>query len=44
MRPLSGKTGSVVRHSVPIHGNKPLKTGLREHLSKMAGIREGDLE
>jgi predicted RNA binding protein YcfA (HicA-like mRNA interferase family) len=23
-----GKSGSVVRLSVPIHGNKPLKTGL----------------
>ena len=44
MRPLSGETGSVVRLSAPIHGDKPLKTGIREHLSRMAGIREGDLE
>jgi predicted RNA binding protein YcfA (HicA-like mRNA interferase family) len=25
---IYGKSGSVVRLSVPIHGNKPLKTGL----------------
>jgi len=25
---IYGKTGSIVRLSIPIHGNKPLKTGL----------------
>jgi predicted RNA binding protein YcfA (HicA-like mRNA interferase family) len=25
---IYGKSGSVVRLSVPIHGNRPLKTGL----------------
>ena len=39
---IYGKAGSVVRLSVPVHGNKPLKTGLRQHLARMAGIREGD--
>jgi len=38
-----GKAGSVVRISVPIHGNKPLKIGLAKHLLKMAGLTEADL-
>lgn len=38
-----GKSGSMVRISVPIHGNKPLKTGLAKHLLKMAGLKEADL-
>jgi predicted RNA binding protein YcfA (HicA-like mRNA interferase family) len=28
--------GSVVRLSIPIHGNRPLKTGLLRHLAKLA--------
>ena len=39
-----GKQGSVVRISVPIHGNRPLKIGLLKHLLKMAGLKETDLE
>ena len=39
-----GKPGSVVRLSVPIHGDQPLKTGLLHHLLKMAGLSEADLE
>jgi predicted RNA binding protein YcfA (HicA-like mRNA interferase family) len=39
-----GKPGSVVRLSIPIHGNQALKTGLLKHLLKMAGIPESDLE
>jgi predicted RNA binding protein YcfA (HicA-like mRNA interferase family) len=35
---IYGKPGSVVRLSVPVHGNKPLKTGLLKHLLKMAEI------
>jgi predicted RNA binding protein YcfA (HicA-like mRNA interferase family) len=38
-----GKMGSVVRLSIPIHANQPLKTGLLRHLLKMAGLRERDL-
>ena len=38
-----GKRGSNIRLSVPVHGNKPLKTGLAQHLLKMAGISEDDL-
>jgi predicted RNA binding protein YcfA (HicA-like mRNA interferase family) len=38
-----GKSGSIVRLSVPIHGNKPLKTGLLSHLAKLAELSDGDL-
>ena len=40
---IFGKTGSIVRLSVPIHGNHPLKIGLLKHLLKMAGLSELDL-
>lgn len=36
---IFGKPGSVVRLSVPIHGNQPLKRGLLSHLLKQAGIK-----
>jgi predicted RNA binding protein YcfA (HicA-like mRNA interferase family) len=37
---IYGKPNSIVRLSVPVHGNKPLKTGLLRHLLRMAGIGE----
>ena len=40
---IYAKPGSVVRISVPIHGSKPLKTGLAKHLLKMAALTETDL-
>jgi predicted RNA binding protein YcfA (HicA-like mRNA interferase family) len=40
---IYGKEGSIVRLSVPIHGNQPLKTGLLNHLLKMAGIEDADI-
>jgi predicted RNA binding protein YcfA (HicA-like mRNA interferase family) len=40
---IYGKDGSVVRISVPIHGNRPLKAGLLAHLLKQAGLSEEDL-
>ena len=40
---IYGKTGSVVRLSIPIHGNTPLKVGLLKHLLKMAGLEDVDL-
>jgi len=40
---IYGKSGSTVRLSVPIHGSKPLKTGLLRHLMKLAELSEGDL-
>ncbi len=40
---IYGKQGSVVRLSIPIHANKPLKVGLLRHLLKQAGLGEEDL-
>jgi predicted RNA binding protein YcfA (HicA-like mRNA interferase family) len=40
---IYGKSGSVVRLSIPIHGNKPLKRGLLRHLAKLADISDDDL-
>ena len=39
---IYGKSGSVVRLSVPIHGSKPLKTGLLRHLAKLAELSDED--
>jgi predicted RNA binding protein YcfA (HicA-like mRNA interferase family) len=40
---IYGKSDSVVRLSVPIHGNKPLKVGLLRHLAKLADLSDADL-
>ncbi len=40
---ICGKKDSIVRLSIPIHGNKPLKVGLLGHLMKLASLREDDL-
>jgi len=40
---IYGKSGSVVRLSIPIHGNKQLKTGLLRHLMKLSGMPESEL-
>lgn len=40
---IYGKAGSVVRLSIPIHANQPLKVGLLRHLLKQAGLGEADL-
>ena len=40
---IYGKTGSIVRLSVPIHGNHPMKTGLLKHLLKLAELSENEL-
>ena len=40
---IYGKPGSVVRLSIPIHGNKALKTGLLRNLLKAAEIDEGEI-
>jgi len=39
-----GKPGSIVRLSIPIHGNRPLKTGLQRHLAKLAHLPEEELQ
>ena len=36
-----GKRGERARLSVPVHGNRPLKTGLQRQLEKLAGIEDG---
>ncbi len=40
---IYGKPGSIVRLSVPIYGNRPLKAGLLRHLAKLAEIPEEEL-
>lgn len=40
---IYGKPGNVVRLSIPIHANRPLKTGLLRHLMKLAGIAEEEI-
>jgi predicted RNA binding protein YcfA (HicA-like mRNA interferase family) len=40
---IYGKDGSIVRLSIPVHGNRPLKIGLLRHLAKMADIPESEL-
>jgi predicted RNA binding protein YcfA (HicA-like mRNA interferase family) len=37
---IYGKQGSVVRLSIPIHGNRPLKIGLLRHLAKLAEVED----
>ncbi|MER8484732.1 type II toxin-antitoxin system HicA family toxin [Mesorhizobium sp. M1322] len=40
---IYGKEGSIVRLSIPIHGNRPLKTGLLRHLLALAEMSERDI-
>ena len=40
---IYGKAGSIVRLSIPIHANRPLKLGLLRHLLKQAGLMENEL-
>ena len=40
---IFGKSRNVQRISVPIHGNKALKTGLLRHFLKISGISEDEL-
>ncbi len=37
------RSGRKERISLPIHGNKPLKTGLLRHLMKIADVNETEL-
>jgi predicted RNA binding protein YcfA (HicA-like mRNA interferase family) len=41
---IYGRPGSVVRLSIPIHGNKSLKSGLLHRLVKLAEIPENELD
>ncbi|MDQ0358628.1 putative RNA binding protein YcfA (HicA-like mRNA interferase family) [Rhodoplanes tepidamans] len=38
-----GKPGIIVRLSISVHGNQPLKLGLLKHLLKAAGSSEADM-
>ena len=40
---IYGKPGSLIRLSVPIHGNSALKTGLLRHLMKLTDLSDDDL-
>jgi len=40
---IYGKAGTIVRLSVPVHGNRPLRIGLLIHLMKQAGLTDNDL-
>ena len=40
---IFGKPGNAQRISVPIHGNKALKTGLLKYFLKVSGISENEL-
>jgi predicted RNA binding protein YcfA (HicA-like mRNA interferase family) len=39
---IYGKPGSIVRLSIPIHGNQPLKRGLLRHLVKLAELPDNE--
>lgn len=41
---IYGKPGSVVRLSIPIHANRPLKLGLLRHLAKLAEIPDDEMD
>ncbi len=40
---IYGQSRSVVRLSIPIHANRPLKFGLLKHLLKQANLTENEL-
>ncbi len=40
---IYGREGSDLRLAVPLHENRPLKTGLLHHLMKLADLTEDDL-
>ncbi len=40
---IYGKKDKELRLSVPVHGNRPLKTGLLRHLLRLSGLSEGDV-
>lgn len=40
---IYGKPNEQTKLSIPVHGNRPLKTGLLRRLMKLGGINENDL-
>jgi len=41
---IYGRAGRIVRLSIPIHGNRPLKVGLLRNLAKLAELPDGALD
>jgi predicted RNA binding protein YcfA (HicA-like mRNA interferase family) len=41
---IFGKSDSIVRLSIPVHGNAAMKVGLLRHAMKLAGLQEADLD
>jgi len=40
---ILGKPGSVVRLSIPVHANRPLKLGLLRHPTNLAEVPEDEI-
>ena len=40
---IYGKDGSLIRLSVPVHGDRPLNAGLLRHLLGLAGLPDDAL-
>lgn len=40
---IYGRPDSIVRLSIPIHANRPLRLGLLKHLLKQAGLTDDDI-
>lgn len=40
---IYGKQDSVIRISIPMHGNRSIKKGLLAHILKLADLKESDL-
>jgi predicted RNA binding protein YcfA (HicA-like mRNA interferase family) len=40
---IYGKAGSIVRLSIPVHANRPLKLGLLRSMLKQAGLTETEI-
>jgi len=40
---IYGKKGEENKISVPVHGNRPMKSGLLSYFIKVAGLKEKDL-
>jgi len=40
---IFGKSDEKIRLSIPVHGKKPLKSGLLKHFLKVTGISESEV-
>jgi predicted RNA binding protein YcfA (HicA-like mRNA interferase family) len=39
---IYGHQGNPIRLSIPVHGNRPLKSGLQRYLMKAAGLGDDE--